>query len=167
MKLFRLLILAILLAPALLSCEKIDNHRIPAVSVNIIFNTIGDWQRFGVAGAGESRNFIRTTGEPAGFPYTVSTYTGYGGVMLVCDPNGDFTAFDLSCPVERKPDILIRHDPDNPLAGIVRCPECGSTYNIYAGGGAISGEAAKMRYGLEVYHVFVGAPTIPYARISR
>lgn len=167
MKTRHLLLAIISLAAAITSCEKIDNHRIPSVSVNITFNTIGDWQRYGVAGACESRNFIRSQGQPSGFPYTVASYTGYGGVMLVCDPNGEYTAFDLSCPVERKPDIIIRHDTDNPIAGIVKCPECGSTYNIYAGGGAVSGEAAKMHYGLEVYHVFVGSPSIPYARITR
>lgn len=148
-------------------CEKIDNHRIPPANVNILFNTIGDWQLYGVSGAGQTRDFIRQNGLPAGFSYSVSEYTGFGGVMLVCDPNGEFITFDLACPVERNPEIRVAVDRQSTTAGIVRCPECGSTYDIYAKGSPMSGDALKMKYGLEPYQVFVGNQMPPYAYIRR
>lgn len=149
------------------SCESVDNHRIPAANVMLNFNTIGDWQVYGVSGAAQIRNFIRQTGEPAGFPYSVAEQTGYGGVMLVCDPLGDYIAYDLACPVEVKPDIRVAYDPTADKAGIVKCPKCGSTYDIYSHGAPLSGDALRLKYGLEEYRVFVGNPMPPYAYIKR
>ncbi|MBD5297683.1 MAG: hypothetical protein HDS21_06360 [Bacteroides sp.] len=154
-------------AAAFAACDKIDNHRIPPVNVNIIFNTIGDWHLYGVSGAGQSRQFIRALGLPAGYPYKVSEYTGFGGVLLVCDPNGEYLAYDLACPVEAKADIRVQHDPSAQYAGIVKCPECGSTYDLYNHGAPASGEAYKLHYGLESYIVFSGNQTPPYAYIRR
>lgn len=161
------LILAALLT-TLSGCEKIDNHRIPAVNVNVFFNTIGEWELYGVAGAGSYRTFIYQQRVPAGFPYTVSMATGYGGLLLACDPNGEYTCYDLSCPVERSPDVRIVVDTTGPIAGVARCPKCGSTYNLYGLGAPLSGEALKCRYGLERYNVFVGnTASTPYALIRR
>ena len=169
MRITRLLLSAIVASVVLLtaSCDKVDNHRLPPANVNILFNTIGDWQLYGVSGAGQTRDFIRQESQPAGYPYKAGEYTGFGGVMLVCDPNGEYLAFDLACPVEKKADIRVKYDTESTIAGIVKCPECGSTYNIYAGGTAYGGEALNMKYGLEPYHVFVGSPTPPYAYIRR
>ena len=167
-KLRPLLIAAVAMAAAaVVSCESVDNHRIPAATVMVNFNTIGDWQIYGVNGAGQTRNFIRQTGEPFGFPYTVAEQTGYGGIMLVGDPLGEYLAFDLACPVEVKPDIRVVYDTSTDKAGIVRCPKCGSTYDIYTHGTPLSGEALRLKYGLEEYRVFVGNPMPPYAYIRR
>ena len=54
------------------SCHSIDDERLPPVNVNITFNTIGDWQLYGVAGAGDYREFIRSQRLPAGYAYKVS-----------------------------------------------------------------------------------------------
>lgn len=155
------------LAATLSSCESVDSERIPTANVMLNFNTIGQWQIYGVSGAGETRNFIRQLGQPAGYPYTVAEQTGYGGVMLVADPLGDYIAFDLACPVEVKPDIRVDHDPSAEKAGIVKCPKCGSTYDIYNHGTPTSGEALRLKYGLQQYRVFVGNSSPPYAYIRR
>lgn len=152
---------------ALSSCEKVDSHRLPPANVNLLFNTIGDWQIYGVSGAGQTRDYIRSEGIPAGYPYKMSEYTGFGGVMIVCDPNGEYIAYDLACPVEKTPDVRIEVDNNSTLAGIAKCPKCGSTYNLFSQGVPMSGEAFNLRYGLERYVVFVGSPTPPYASVRR
>lgn len=149
------------------SCEKIDNNRIPPVETNLIFYTIGDWQRYGVSGAGETRQFIKQNGIPAGYPYKVSEATGFGGILIVCDPLGEYIAYDLACPVECRSDIRVQPDTDNPLAGMVKCPKCGSVYNLFAQGVAASGEATKARYGLQNYFIAVGSTMPPYAVVHR
>ena len=163
----RTIITAFLVALFATGCERIDNHRIPPANVNILFNTIGDWHLHGVSGAGQSREFIKSLGLPADYPYKVSEYTGYGGVLLLCDPNGEILAYDLACPVECKPEIRVAIDNTSEYAGIVRCPKCGSTYDLYNRGAAASGEAARLHYGLESYMVFVGNQQPPYAYIRR
>lgn len=148
-------------------CEKIDNNRLPPANVNLIFYTIGDWQRYGVSGAGQTRNFIKQDGLPVGYPYKASEYTGFGGIMLVCDPNGEFLAYDLACPVEKNPDVRVQVDSDNPIAGLAKCPKCGSVYNLFGKGGPVEGEALKIKVGLENYFVGVGSQTPPYAYVKR
>lgn len=167
LRLFRTAVALAAVAVATSSCEKIDSNRIPPVNVNLMFNTIGDWQLYGVNGGGQTRDYIKSEGKPAGYPYKMTEYTGYGGVMIVCDPNGDYIAYDLSCPVEVKPDVRIQIDKDNALAGMAKCPKCGSTYDLFSQGAAISGEAWKLKYGLERYVVMVGASMPPYACVRR
>lgn len=166
-RLIRSLVFVVSAIVSFAGCEKVDNHRIPSAGVKILFNTIGDWQLFGVSGAGQTREFIRQDGLPVGFNYSVSESTGFGGVMLVCDPNGEYLAYDLACPVERNSEIRVSPDNQSTTAGIVKCHKCGSTYDIYAQGTPRSGEALKMKYGLEPYRVFVGNQTPPYAYIVR
>lgn len=160
---------AIILAAAtvLSGCEKVDNHRIPPANVAITFNTIGDWHQFGVSGAGEIREFIKQEGIPAGYPYKSLEYTGFGGVMLVCDPNGEYLAYDLACPVEANQSVRVQPDTSNPLAGMARCPKCKSVYNLFGMGAPVEGEALKLKYGLENYFVSVGSTMPPYAVIRR
>ena len=149
------------------SCESVDDERIPPVGVNVQFVNIGDWHTYGVAGAGQYRIFRKTDRLPAGYPYKVSEYTGYGGLLLTCDPNGEYLVYDLSCPVEVKPDVRIAVDTENEMAGIAVCHKCGSRYNLYGYGAPISGKALDLNYGLQKYRVAVGNPSAPYAVISR
>lgn len=158
---------AILTVATAAGCSSVDDERIPPVNVNVQFNTIGDWQRYGVASAGQYREFIRQEKKPAGFNYTVAQYTGYGGLLLTCDPNGEYLVYDLSCPVEVKPDVRVYVDPEAELAGVARCPKCGSTYNLYGYGAPMSGEAFELKYGLQKYRITVGTQSIPYAYITR
>ena len=159
--------LVILLFTVCTSCARIDDDRIPAVNVNIVFSNEGVWAKYGVSGALQSKRFIRsaTAPVPADFPYTVNTYTGYGGVLLVGELySGMPIAYDLSCPYEARPDIRINVDND---AHDAICPVCGSTYDIFGGQGRpTSGPAAERGYGLTRYRVFEGG-ALNYRVITR
>ncbi|MDE7411917.1 MAG: hypothetical protein K2M94_07755 [Paramuribaculum sp.] len=148
-------------------CDTIDDDRIPPAAVSITFNTVGDWNIYGVTGAGDYREFILTDTEhiPLDYPYKGLDRTGYGGVLLVCDPIGEPLAYDLSCPVEAKPTVRIYPDTESQQAGIAVCPKCGSRYNLYGAGAPVSGEAHSKHYGLRRYSVTIGG-SFPYAVIK-
>ena len=149
----RAAIAALLLSNAtLFSCSHIDNDRLPPAAVRIDFAGVGDWNRYGVGGALEWRRFIKPS-EPQGFPWTALTYTGFGGVLLVCDVNNQPMAYDLACPYECKNDIRI-----NVVDTYGECPQCHSTYDIFMNlGSPMSGPAAERGYGLTRYSVHPGA----------
>lgn len=156
LKTYRNFCLAVLAALALLcvSCDSVDDTRIPAAPVNIIFNDVGMWNTYGVGGALDSRTFVKENRVPANFPYTASTYTGFGGVLLVCDYFGNPKAYDLSCPVECKRDVRVYINSDNEA----ECPECHSRYAVFENEGRpISGTAAQRNFGLKRYSVRNGA----------
>lgn len=145
------------------SCHEVDDERIPRMPVSINITGAGMWNTYGVAGTGLSRDFILREGIPAGFPYTQGSATGYGGVLLIggmdpftSEPNVPL-AYDLACPVERKPTVRVYIDPAN-LDAV--CPECGSHYNVVTGGGApVSGVAltGQRKYGLRRYQCLGGS----------
>ena len=151
-KLYLLLLPVMLLA----SCHELNDDRIPMVGVNIDLGNAGVWATYGVSGYGPHREFILADGIrlPAGFPYTVYSKTGYGGVLLIGGFN-PFTgeigpmAFDLSCPVERKPDVRVYIDEETFDA---ICPVCGSHYNVVGSYGAPLTDPAKaFNYALTPY----------------
>lgn len=163
-KLPAIAVLAVFLA--VVSCNRIDDKRIPGVNVNVVFSTEGMWAKYGVSGAMEWRRFIRSTSNPVpqDFPYTVNSYTGYGGILLVGDYYGNALAYDLSCPFEAKPDIRVNIDPE---AHDAVCPVCGSTYDVFGGQGRpTSGPSAERGYGLTRYNVVSGG-TLYYRVITR
>lgn len=143
---------------SLLSCNTINDDRIPSMPVNINLATADLWVTYGVSGYyGETRRFISSLREPLNFPYTNKTATGYGGVLLVNGMNpftleaGVPLAYDLSCPVECKPDIRVRMIQDGPLPEAV-CPECGSHYDVVElGGSPTSGPALSRKLGMRRY----------------
>ena len=167
MKHLSLFLLTIMAALSIVSCDTVDSDRIPPVNVNIIFPTIGDWERYGVAVAGFSRRFIASERQPAGFPYKGLEGTGYGGVLLIADPMGTPLAYDLACP-ECCPAVkrIVIDDTDQSLAGIYRCNNCGSTYDVFSMGTPRSGPALKNKFGLQRYRVAVTGGS-PYAVITR
>ena len=135
---------------ALLSCSDVNDDRIPVTAVNIDLGNQGYWDTYGVHTVGQFRYFIKSEKQPADFPYTAMTYTGFGGVLLVGDINGNPVAYDLSCPVERKADIRVRVDRS---ANNAYCPVCGSRYDIFNNlGHPLSGPASTDHYGLQLYH---------------
>ena len=111
------------LAMAFGACHRINDDRIPVVSVNIIFPTVAQWDVYGVAGAMDYERFIIDERLPRNFPYTAISATGYGGILLVSDVLGEAKAYDLACPVECKRDIRVAIDTETMLA---RCPVCGT-----------------------------------------
>ncbi len=144
-----------LMAGVLASCHHIDDERIPAVPVYVPFSSVGVWDLYGVSGAGDSRRFIMADREPANYPYTALTATGYGGVLLVSDIHSQPVAYDLACPVECKPTTRVRFDAETMVA---ECPVCHSTYDVVTNYGyPLSGPAAAHGYGLQVYAVSAGA----------
>ncbi|MCM1368906.1 MAG: hypothetical protein NC204_00865 [Candidatus Amulumruptor caecigallinarius] len=138
-------------------CNTIDDDRIPSMPVNINLTAIDMWNTYGVSGYGNYRIFVKELRQPANFPYVQTTATGYGGVLLVSgvDP---FTleaavplAYDLSCPVEVKPDIRIKVEIDK-YVPVAVCPKCGSTYDVVERGGSpLSGPALGENLGLRRY----------------
>lgn len=144
--------LTLLLAVVTLSaCESIDDERIPPSAVRLEFASVGEWNTYGVAATPDYRMFIKSKNIPTNYPYTSLSYTGFGGILLVCDVNNVPKAFDLACPVERKNDVRVTVDTENLCA---KCPKCGSTFDIYSlGGYPLSGKAADQRFGLQQYTV--------------
>lgn len=149
--------MAVMAVAGLCSCDTLVDDRIPAMPVTIRLSDAGTWNTYGVAGFGIYRYFIRETREPANFPYTEQTYTGFGGVLLIGGMNpfeGNTQAplaFDLACPVECQRDIRVHIDPENYEAV---CPVCGSHYDVtMAMGTPVSGPAASgdHKYGLQKY----------------
>ena len=143
----------------LASCHQLNDERIPSMPVYIDMSNPGVWNAYGTEGYGNFNYFIYTNAIrlPAGFPYTYNSYTGYGGVLLINGQSG-FTgdvgplAYDLSCPVERLPDIRVYIDT-NSLEAV--CPDCGSHYDVVEAGGApVSGPAQSMHYALTHYDCY-------------
>jgi hypothetical protein len=139
----------------LCACHTIDDDRIPTTPVNIVFSDVGMWNTYGVGGALDTRRFIKSERVPTNFPYAAASYTGYGGVLLVCDFNGNALAYDLACPVECKATVRVQVDKD---ASVAVCPTCHSTYSIFENYGyPLSGKAAEYGYGLRRYYVVAGS----------
>lgn len=138
------------------ACNHIDDDRIPPAAVYIPFKTVGEWQVYGVAAAMDFRYFVRTDGEPKGYPYPVSAATGFGGVLLACDVNGIPVAYDMACPVECRYNVRVRVVANQVYA---ECPVCHSTYNVFISpyGYPLSGPAAQNHYGLTLYNVVPGS----------
>lgn len=143
-------------------CSDSDDRRIPPVPVRISFVTIGDWQTYGVHGATDFQYFTTEPKQPANFPFTMLTQTGWGGVVLVGDVLGAPRAYDMSCPVEARRDVRIYVDVDKSIA---RCPKCGSTYAVFELGTALSGEAAQHGWSLQAYNVAIMGGGSEYAVI--
>ncbi len=143
---------AIIFSGLCTSCHSLDDERIPVQPVNIVFPTVAEWNVYGVSGAMTWKSFIRQDRVPANFPYTASTYTGFGGVLLVCDVLGNPQAFDFSCPVERKQNVRVFINTEH--EHLAECEECGSRYNVFSLlGHPVSGEAAEKGYALRRYKV--------------
>lgn len=143
-------------------CQTVSDDRIPNMPVNINLGDTGLWNTYGVSGFGTNRNFILDLGMhiPAGFPYSQTSATGFGGVLLISgmDPFTTTTdiplAYDLACPVERNRNIRVYIDNDTYVAV---CNQCNSTYDVTMGGGSpLSGPAAsgKYKYGLRKYNCY-------------
>lgn len=144
----------IILAALLAGCHHMHDDRIPPAAVHVAFNTIGDWHTYGVSGVGQPRLFILEQRQPSGFPYTATSHTGFGGIMLVGDIHGNPMAYDLACPVEARTSTRVQFISDDMTA---ECPVCHSVYEIVTNyGQPLSGPAADRGYGLRRYRVAPG-----------
>ena len=134
---------------ALLSCSDVNDDRIPVTAVNIDLGNQGYWDTYGVHTVGQFRYFIKSEKQPADFPYTAMTYTGFGGILLVTDLSGSPLAYDLACPVECTPNVRVVFDTST-LQAV--CHKCGSRYDVCEfNGSPLSGPAHEHKYGLRRY----------------
>ncbi len=67
----------------------------------------------------------------------IGAYVGFGGLILGHSTFGNYYAFDLSCPVEANTKALLKLSKDKP--GRATCPQCGTVYDLNAGGFPESG----------------------------
>lgn len=154
MKLLRLALLPLLAVAFCLAsaCSSDVQNRIPYMHVRVPFFSAGDWELYGVSGAMQHKMFIKPGTKPEGYFYTALSETGFGGVLLVSNTIGEPVAYDLACPVECQRTVRIFVNNDTNLG---QCPKCGSTFNIYYNGQAMSGEAAEKRWPLQRYRVLM------------
>ena len=148
-----LFLLLVLLAAG--GCKHLDDDRIPPAPVHLAFNTVADWNKYGVAGALGSKRYIRSERVPADFPYTAMSQTGFGGLLIVGDILGAPRAYDLACPVECRADVRIAVDNETAKA---YCPKCKSVYDVFTNyGQPLSGPALEYNYGLRKYYIGAGS----------
>lgn len=151
------LLLTLVMAVSLLTgCDTVNNKVTPAYRVYINLSGLGVWNTYGVAGVGDYRIFSRAKGLPNNYSYTVNTYTGFSGVLLIMaldTSTGSYApqAFEICCPVEN--DVNVTVSIDSKTLDAV-CPNCGSHYNVLTGmGGPSSGRASSENVGLRNYKV--------------
>ncbi len=79
-------------------------------------------------------------------PIKATDRLGYGGILVYIDFEGNYRAFDMSCPNEAETDIKVY---PNDLGQVV-CVECKSVYDIsYGIGNPIDGPAYDQTYGTD------------------
>ena len=150
----RLLLIIAVMLTGLTGCKHLDTDRIPPAPVRLAFNTVADWNTYGVPGALGHRRYIKSERIPGNFPYTALSQTGFGGVLIVGDIMGAPRAYDMACPVECKPDVRIVVDEE---AAKAYCPKCHSVYDIFTNyGQPLSGPAHDYGYGLQQYYIGAG-----------
>lgn len=140
------------------SCETSDDNRVPFVGVELEINA-AQWPVYGVFGYGDHRYFIKSERVPAGFPYSVSSCTNFGGILLISGTDDGFSydavlAYDLACPVEVPKVSRVVIDPET-LEAV--CPKCHSRFDVCEGRGrAISGVAREYKYDMCKFRVSQG-----------
>lgn len=154
---YLLLLLTLTILTICQGCNSVDDQRLPNMPVNISISNAGLWNTYGVSGYGSYRYFTVSPRQPATFPYSSKSATGFGGVLLIegIDPFLGNTAapmaYDLACPVERSPETRVSIDPESYMA---KCSKCGSAYDVTMQRGApVAGPAAsgKYKYALKAY----------------
>ncbi len=147
-----------------LGCSDVDDERVPLTSVRIEVTLAQQQNRSYWANVPATFVTFLKPNVPYGFPYTISSTTGYGGVLQVCGFDNQLFAFDLSCPYEHNPNIRIEISETDLNAF---CRECGSTYDVFYGSGApINGPSATNGYSLRKYNITYISSTGSYMIIN-
>ena len=158
------LIILLFITIACWGCSDVDDERIPVTSVRIEVTLAQQQNTEYWANAPATYVTFLKPNIPYGFPYTISSTTGYGGVLQACGYNNELFAFDLSCPFEHNPNIRIEISKIDLNA---YCRECGSTYDVFYGSGApISGPSASNGYVLKKYNITYITSTGSYMIIN-
>ena len=159
---FRHLLGCCLLAASYLrtGCDNYDDHRLPARPVHIEIYS-AQWSVYGVHGYMEWQTFVKNS-LPKGYSWAANSYSGFGGVLLICGLNNQLLAYDMACPVECKSNVQVTVDEE---AGVAVCNACGSTYDVFNGyGQPLSGRAQEKKYGLTSYQVTYTSTGYPITR---
>ncbi|MBR5240660.1 MAG: hypothetical protein IKW05_01850 [Muribaculaceae bacterium] len=145
-------------------CSDVDDQRVPLTSVRIEVTLAQQQNRSYWANVPATFVTFLKPNVPYGFPYTISSTTGYGGVLQVCGFDNQLFAFDLSCPYEHNPNIRIEISETDLNAF---CRECSSTYDVFYGSGApINGPSAINGYSLRKYNITYISSTGSYMIIN-
>lgn len=89
-------------------------------------------------------------------PYTTKVYnqagsTGYGGVLVISNADASYLyAFDRCCPYEAPEKNIV--EKINSLQ--VKCPKCGTIYNIANGTGRVESGSGPGAEKLKAYSVY-------------
>lgn len=150
-KFLRIIAVTLMVAIAGGSCTEIDDDRAYG-TVRIDISTLAEWSVYGVNGLGSYRVFSKDRRQPSNFPYTATTYTGLGGVLLIDIGVGTTqpAAYEMACPYERTKSVVVSIDSN--LEAV--CPECESRFNVLLGqGAAIEGPAYEKHMAMHSYRV--------------
>jgi nitrite reductase/ring-hydroxylating ferredoxin subunit len=124
-----------LLALQFASCDDTYKSSIPDYPVHLELNLAAEYSTFRNS-TNKSFTFIR--GITPGIPET--NYTGFGGILVYSGFDGQYYAFDMSCPYEAKQNIRV-HPND---IGQAICDSCKTVFNIgYGIGDPASGPAKE------------------------
>jgi len=138
---------------AMAGCDTLDDDRVVG-SCRIDLGLIGNWTVYGVHAVGDYKVFNKEKHLPSNFPYTATTYTGNGGVLLMGVAGSGIggiqpMAYEMACPYCRKHSTVVEIDNDN-LEAV--CQTCGSRYDVLMGGGQpVSGPAQSKHYAMHAY----------------
>lgn len=160
-----LLAMGVMMGMICSACDGMETSRVPDVGTRIVFNTEGDWHLYGVSAHGDYKYFIIKEGTPRGYSFKAQECTGYAGVLLTCSSMNEPLAYDLACPECIPSARKVVLDEESPMAGHFRCNYCGSVYDVYAFGAAVSGPAHQHKYPLKRFNVNIMG-SMPYAIIQ-
>ena len=112
------------------------------------FNPVGNWEvRFTIVlRAIDDDLLISPSAKIITKPRAKTDKLGLAGLILSRDVYGELHAFDLACPHEALRDVKVELD-----GVLVKCPKCGSIYDLsYGFGNRLSGPSV---YDLKRYEV--------------
>jgi len=107
-------------------CKKEERHPVPDVQVYFHINLQSDPEFFQLLTSGSSMVITSTM--------LGVSYIGYNnnGVIVYCGGDGEYLAYDRTCPYDMPKSIQVTTDGSS---GVAVCPSCNSTY-VFASRGA-------------------------------
>ena len=130
------------------SCEKEERHPIPDVYVNFMINLKTDPEFFILRAQGTS---VVINSSTIGL---LSLGFDDNGVIIYNAGDGEFYAFDRTCPYDIPESIAVETDG---LNGLATCPQCGSVYVLPSIG--IPTIDSPSRWPLKKYNAFYNPNT--------
>ena len=141
------LIFSLLLSLFSSSCEKEEQHPVPDVYVNFIINLQDDPEFYSLRFQGASVTITRSTIGALSVGYNDN------GIIIYNAGDGEFYAFDRTCPHDMPESIAVESDGNN----LAICPQCGSKY-VFPSMGAPSLDSPA-KWPLKTYHAFYNPNT--------